>query len=85
MQFGAEGFKKLQFTLCEHAMYAYMYNVYILYITGLSANVVATVGGAGRACPEPTIFAQHSEQNTLCCLTHISPGLIQNIVHCALI
>ena len=28
-------------------------------------SVVATVGCAGRACPELNNFAQHSEQNTL--------------------
>ena len=33
---------------------------------------VATVGGAGRACPGLTIFAQHSEQNTLCRPAQIS-------------
>ena len=31
-----------------------------------ATSVVAKVGGAGRACPGPTIFAQHSEQKTSC-------------------
>lgn len=33
----------------------------------VSSNVVATVGSAGQARPELTNFAQHFEQNTLCC------------------
>ena len=48
-------------------------------------SVVAMVGGAERACPGLTIFAQHSEQNTLCRPAQISPRINQNIVRCAMI
>ena len=47
---------------------------------GMLTSVVATVGGAGRAWPGLTFFAQHSEQNTIC-----RPAQISNIVHFALI
>ena len=44
-------------------------------LAGKSTSVVATVGGTGRAWPEPTNFAQYSEQNTLRCPAQISPRL----------
>ena len=48
-------------------------------------SIVARVGGAGHAYLGLTIFAQHSELNTLWCPAQIFPRINQNIVHCALI
>ena len=38
-------------------------------------SVVATVGSTGQACPLLTNFAQHTEQNKLCCPAQISHRL----------
>lgn len=50
----------------------------------VQVSVVATVGGAnhglGMACPGLTMFAQYSQQNTLCRLAQICPRINQNIV-----
>ena len=36
----------------------------VIIIIIIIISVVATVGGAGRACPGLSIFAQHSKKNT---------------------
>ena len=58
-------------------MKRYMYN-YHFNITKIS--VVATVGGAGRACPELTIFAKNSEKNKLYTAQH--RFLLEKIIYC---
>ena len=40
--------------------------MYSRFMVTVPTSVVAMVGSAGQARPEPAIYAQHSKQNTLC-------------------